>query len=261
MSAPRRLAADADGADEQRRVAAAVETLSPPELVPQQRRGLVAQLASQAAAVVPRWRPRAALRWAGDTLTDVTPYLPVRDAATLRLHHPGLDGDLLADRLIRNAARATAGVGAACGGIAAVNWTIPPTLLASPVLLGAETVAVAAIEVKLLAELHQVYRVPVPGTGPEHTMALLQSWAQQRGVDPAMSGAGLGAVLGTAARHRLRDRIARRFSRNLTTFGPLLTGAAVASVLNQRATRAVGRRVQDDLRGSGWPRGVPGRAS
>lgn len=230
-------------------VAATVDALASAQAAAEQRRSLVTQLASQAGSALPRARPRAVVQWVTDTVTRVAPQLPVRDAETLRRHHPGLVGDPLADRLVRNAARATAGIGAACGGLAAVKWAVPPTLLAAPVLLGAETVAVVAVEVKLVAELHHVYGRPVPGDGPEWAMALLKAWADQRGIDPLMPGVGVGAVLGTAARHELRDRLARRFSRNLTTLGPLLTGAAVASYLNQRATRVVAQRVRADLRG------------
>jgi hypothetical protein len=54
-------------------------------------------------------------------------------------------------------------------------------------------------------------------------------------------------VLGTAARKELRDRLLRRFGRNLTTLGPLLTGAAVAGYLNRRATLSLGEEVRKDL--------------
>jgi hypothetical protein len=36
--------------------------------------------------------------------------------------------------------------------------------------------------------------------------------------------------------------------RNLTSIGPLLTGAAVAAELNRRATRSLGEAIRDDLR-------------
>jgi hypothetical protein len=63
-----------------------------------------------------------------------------------------------------------------------------------------------------------------------------------------LPGVGVGAVLGTAARKELREMLLRRFGRNLTTLGPFLTGAAVASYLNRRATRRLGDRLGDDLR-------------
>ena len=41
-----------------------------------------------------------------------------------------------------------------------MEFAAPPTLLTAPVQLAAETLLVAAIEIKLLAELHEVYGVP-----------------------------------------------------------------------------------------------------
>ena len=46
---------------------------------------------------------------------------------------------------------------------------------------------------------------------------------------------------------QLRERLLRRFGRNLTTYGPLLTGAAVASYLNRRATVALAQQIRNDL--------------
>jgi hypothetical protein len=192
-------------------------------------------------------RPKAAVRWVIDAVTNVAPYVPIRDLQTLREHHQGLDSDELADRLIRNAARTTAGIGAAGGGVAAVEWAATPTLLSAPVLLAAETVAVVAVEIKLIGELHEVYRQPVPGSGAQRAVSLLQAWANQRGVDPLAPGRGIAAVLSTAARKELRDRLIRRLGRNLTTLGPFLTGAAVAGYLNQRATKALGAQIRADL--------------
>jgi hypothetical protein len=218
-----------------------------------ERKRLLLRIASQVPIrrIGTMFRPKAAARWMADTVSDVAPYILVRDLETLRRHHDGLDGEALADRLVRNASRGTAGVGAAGGGIAAVEWAATPTLLTAPVLLAAETVAVVAIELKLIGELHEVYRVPVPGTGPQRAVHLIQAWSQQRGFNPLTPGVGIGAVLGTAARKELRERLLRRFGRNLTTIGPLLTGAAVAGYLNRRATQSLGDRIRDDLRRGG----------
>jgi hypothetical protein len=194
------------------------------------------------------FRPGAAIKWVADVVDDVGPHVPIRDLETLHRHFDGLDGEQLAERLIRNAARATAGVGAAAGGVAAVEWAVTPTLLSAPVLLAVETVAVVAIEIKLVGELHEVYRVPVRGSGTQRSVALIQAWANRRGVNPMVPGVGVAAVLGTAARKELRDRLLRRFGRNLTTLGPMLTGAAVASFLNRRATRSLGEHLRNELR-------------
>jgi hypothetical protein len=231
----------------------AVAALTEDDLEPAQRRRLLGRLVESArrGGVGAVFRPRAALRWVTDSVTEIAPHVPVRDLETLRKHHDGLDGDALAERLVRNAARSTAGVGAASGGVAAVEWVVTPTLLAAPVLLAVETVAVVAIELKLIGELHEVYRAPIPGGVGTRATALMHSWSQQRGVNPLIPGVGAAAVLGTAARKELRDRLLRRFGRNLTTLGPLLTGAAVAGYLNRRATRTLGDRVREDLRTRG----------
>ncbi|MEU4567696.1 hypothetical protein [Micromonospora sp. NPDC023956] len=237
---------------------ATVAALTADDLPPARRRQLLTRLVGQARArgLADLFKPRAALRWMTETVGEIAPYVPVRDLATLRRHHDGLDDEALAERLIRNASRATAGVGAAGGGVAAVEWAVAPTLLSAPVLLAAETVAVVAIELKLIGELHEVYGVPLPTGGTPRTVALLHSWASQRGINPMAPGVGVAAVLGTAARRELRDSLLKRFGRNLTTLGPFLTGAAVASYLNRRATRSVGDQVRADLR---WQRrGLPG---
>lgn len=236
-------------------ITATLAGLARPELIPEQRRGLLGRLSAEPllrsyAERLPRpraWRPSGAAQWVAGAVGDLAPHVPVRDLATLEHHYPGLDPAALAQRLIRNAALATAGVGAASGGLAAVKWTVPPTLLSAPVLLGVETVAVVAIELKLVGELHQAYRVAVPGTGVRKAIALLQSWAHQRGVDRLLPNAGIGVALGTAARQELTDRLARRFGSNLPTLAPLLVGAAAASFLNRRATRALGHRLCTDL--------------
>jgi hypothetical protein len=234
------------GADLGRTVAALTDT----DLEPEGRRKLLGRLVDDVRrrGLGQVFRPKAALRWMTDVVTDLAPHVPVRDLDTLRRHHDGLDGDDLADRLIRNAARATAGVGAAGGGVSSLQWAVTPTLLSAPVLLTAETVAVVAIELKLIGELHEVYRQPVPGSGTQRATSLVQSWSAQRGVNPLVPGVGVGTVLGTGARKELQGTLLRRFGRNLTTMGPMLTGAAVASYLNSRATKNVGENVRKDLR-------------
>lgn len=261
-----------DGSGDADDLSGTIAALTDTELDQSERRRLLGRLAGELhrRGISDLFRPRSAVRWMADAVSDVAPRLPIRDAETLRRHHPGLADDALAERLIRNAARTTAAIGAASGGVAAIEWAATPTLLSAPVLLAAETVAVVAIEIKLIGELQEVYRQPVPGKGSSvggsvevgpvgvpggsgtagrgvRAVALVQAWAHQRGVNPIMPGMGVAAVLGTAARRELRDRLLRRFGRNLTTYGPLLTGAAVASYLNRRATLALGARIRSDL--------------
>jgi hypothetical protein len=194
-------------------------------------------------------RPKEAIRWLVDAVTDIAPHIPVRDLETLRVHYDGLEGEALAERLVRNAARLTAGIGVAGGSVAAVEWAVTPTLLSAPVLLAAETVAVVAVEIKLIGELQEVYGRPVEGNGAQRAVTLLQAWSQRRGVNPLTPGLGIAAALGTAARKELRERLIRRFGRNLGTFGPLFTGAAIAGFLNRRATQSLGAEIRRDLAG------------
>jgi hypothetical protein len=240
-------AADPGQVDE---LARTVAELTAEDLAPAERRRLLARLIGQAGRG--GWkllsRPRSALRWITDTVVATAPRIPIRDLETLKRHFPGLDGDALAERLIRNASRVTAAVGAAGGGLSSVEWAAPPALLTAPVLLSAETVAVVAVEMKLIGELHEVYRMPIEGSGTDRAGALLAAWAGRRGITVKTAARGLSTSMGIAARRELRDRLLRRFGRNLTTLGPLLTGAAVGAEMNRRATRAVGKQVRADLR-------------
>ena len=237
---------DAAASDE---TVTAVARLSEPELSTAERRRALAQVA---AALRKRGfrdalRPKAAVAWLADVVVDIAPRIPIRSADRLREHFPGHTDEQIADRLIRNAARTSAGIGAVGGGVSSIKWVAPPTLLTAPVLLAAETVAVVAVELKLIAELHAIYGQPVPGTSTQRAVTLLQLWAARRGVNFVVPGRGITTVLSTAARHELRDRLARRFGRNLTTLGPLLSGAAVAAWLNRRATLGVAEAVRKDL--------------
>jgi uncharacterized protein (DUF697 family) len=240
-------------AEQDAEIGATVAALTADDLEPSSRRQLLGRLVAEVRrrGLGQLFRPRAAIRWMADVVGDIAPHVPIRDLDTLRRHLGGLDGDDLADRLIRNAARATAGIGAAGGGVASIEWAVPPTLLSAPVLLTAETMAVVAIELKLIGELHEVYGQPVTGSAGQRASALIQSWAGKRGVNPMLPGVGVGTVLGTAGRRELQSTLLKRFGRNLTTLGPLLTGAAVASYLNQRATKSLGEHLKKDLKKSG----------
>jgi hypothetical protein len=186
-------------------------------------------------------------RWLADTLVEVAPRIPVRDLETLQRHHGGLTGEALADALVRAASRAAAAMGAAGGGLSALQYAAPPSLLTAPFRIMAETLVVAAIEVKLIAELHEVYGVPVPGTGTERGIAYVQAWAARRGVDPTQPSS-LVTVLSATAKHRLRRRIAGRVGRNLSSIGPFFTGAVAGGWVNHAETRRIAEQVRDDLR-------------
>ena len=227
-----------------------VGRLSERDLDPRERGQLLTRLTGLLAGGFRAAGARAAVsgRWLADLVDQVAPHIPVRDLPTLRSHHGGLSGDELAAALVRSATIATAGVGAAGGALAAVQHAAPPTLLAAPVQLTAETLAVVAVELKLVAELHVVYgRAPV-GTGSQLAATYVGAWAAKRGIDHASGVPALGLVLGAAARQQLRRRLARRLGRNLSTLAPFLTGAVAGAELNRRETRSLGDALVADLR-------------
>jgi hypothetical protein len=193
------------------------------------------------------------LRGAGsllaDVLADAAPRLRIRDAATLRAHHPGRSDDEIADLLIRTASRTTAAFGAAVGALVAVEFAALPALVAAPVQLAAETLAVAAVEVKLLAELHELLGRPAPGTGAQRGSTYLMSWVRERPLDPEVGAAGLTAILGAAAKRELRTMLLRRAGRSMTQLAPFLAGAVAGGVVNRRVTRSLGEKVSAELRG------------
>lgn len=236
----------ADAAD----MAGAITALSDPDLDKAGRRQALGRIVTHVRerGMGQLFKPSTAMRWVADAVGDVVPHLPVRDLATLRAHFPGLTEEAIAERLVRNAARATAAVGAVGGGVAAIEWVATPSLLTAPVLIAAETVAVVAVEIKLIGELHELYGAPVAGSVGQRSAALTMSWAKRRGINPMMPSVGMAAMLGTAARKELRDRLLRRFGKNLTSYGPMLTGAAVASFLNRRATIGLANGIRADLR-------------
>ena len=143
--------------------------------------------------------------------------------------------------LIEGAARAAAAAGGATGMAAAL-----PVLPAFPVEIAAETLVLVGIELKLVAELHEVYGSPAPGKFPERMSAYVASWAHRRGV--FMIEGGLIFAAGSPLARLLRRRLVGRAGRSAFSLGPMLTGAAAGALFNRRETRKLGREIQRDLR-------------
>jgi hypothetical protein len=183
----------------------------------------------------------------GDAVIEVVPHIPIRDRATLRQHHAGLDDDAVATALIASAARTTAAIGAAGGMLSTVELAAPPTLLTAPVMVAAETLAVVAVEVKLIAELHELHGRAVVGTPGVRAAAYLGAWVRRRGLDPFAGAPTLTGVIGGAARRELRQRLLRRAGRNAASVVPFLAGAVAGAALNRRETLRLGERIAADL--------------
>ncbi|HLL36113.1 MAG TPA: hypothetical protein VK545_20040 [Streptomyces sp.] len=187
-------------------------------------------------------RARAGLSHLADRIIDLAPRIPVRDLTTLRRQFPGLGPEELADKLVAGAAKASATVGAGVG--AAAMLPVPPAM---PAEMAAEITGVAAIELKLIAELHEVYGVRPPGTLKERSSAYLTSWTDERGIDPRKP-ASLNAAFGSPMKKQLRQQIMKRMVRNLPNLMPFMVGAAVGAVMNRRDTRNLAARIRADLR-------------
>jgi hypothetical protein len=184
-------------------------------------------------------------RWSAAKLADqvlaTAPRLPVRDQARLRAQYPGRTPEELADALIDSAARMSASLGAAVG-----TWAVLPFMPGFAAQVATETVAVVGIEIKLIAELHEVFGMRAPGSVGERMTAYVGAWANRRGV--AFGPAGVVIALGSPLRLRLQRRLAARAGQSTASLGPLMTGAAAGALINRHETRRLGRDVLGDLR-------------
>lgn len=187
-------------------------------------------------------RARAGLGYLADRIIEIAPRVPVRDLAALRRQFPGLGPEQLADKLVAGAANASSTVGAGVG--AAAMLPVPPAM---PTELAAEITGVAAIELKLIAELYEVYGVRPHGTLRERSTAYLSSWTEERGIDAAKPST-INAALGGQMKRELRQQIMKRMVRNLPNLMPFMVGAAVGAVMNRRDTKKLAARIRTDLR-------------
>ncbi|MFV2119489.1 hypothetical protein ACE14D_14000, partial [Streptomyces sp. Act-28] len=137
---------------------------------------------------------------------------------------------------------ASATVGAGVG--AAAMLPVPPAM---PAELAAEITGIAAVELKLIAELHEVYGQRPPGTLKERSAAYLTAWTEERGIDVTRPTT-VNAALGGRMRRQLRQQIMKRTVRNLPNLLPFMVGAAVGAVMNRRDTRKLAERIRADLR-------------
>jgi hypothetical protein len=181
------------------------------------------------------------MNWLTAQVVAMGPRLRFRDQATLRAQFPGQSDDEIAQRLIDRAARAATAVGGTTGA-----WAALPVLPAFPAEVAAETLAVVGIEVKLVAELHEIYGMGAVGSGTERARAYIGSWASRRGIYQV--DGGLLLIAGSPLARQLTRRLAGRVRRSTLALAPLFTGMVAGAVLNRRETRRLGREIRDDLR-------------
>ncbi|MFC1418643.1 hypothetical protein [Streptacidiphilus cavernicola] len=255
-----------DTADELARIAAELEVWdgsAPAESVPQGERGR--RMASLAGALKGSlgtgWTKGASLLGSStkdgalrlvDRLTEAVPRIPVRDLRTLRAQHPSArSAEDLADSLTSGAIKASASVGAGVG--AAAMLPVPPAMT---VEIAGELLAVAAIEIKMIAELYEVYGQPVPGSASQRASAYLSVWSSRRGLDLTRPGTVVALGAGKELRQQLRKRLTRSGLRKLPSLTPMMVGAVAGAVVNRRDTAKLAQEIRRDLRAR--PPGVPG---
>jgi len=188
-----------------------------------------------------RQRAGTGTGWFTAQVVAMAPRLRVRNGAMLRAQFHGKNTEDIADALIVGASRASGAVGAAVGA-----WAALPALPAFPVELVTETLALVGIELKLIAELHEVYGMAPPGNAADRATAYIGAWTHRRGVLAAPGG--LILIAGSPLGRRLRLRLAARTGRSAFSLAPLFTGAAAGALLNSRETRRLGLDVRADLR-------------
>ncbi|MFI9644828.1 hypothetical protein ACIHAA_00815 [Streptomyces sp. NPDC052040] len=187
-------------------------------------------------------RAKAALAYLTDRIIDLAPRVPVRDLETLRRQFPGLGPEEIADKLVVGASSATATVGAGVG--AAAMMPVPPAM---PTELAAEITGVAAIELKLIAELYELYGLRPEGTLGQRSTTYLRSWSGERGI-VVTKPSTIDAALGGRMKREVRQQIMKRVVRDLPNLMPFMVGAAVGAVMNRRDTRRLAERIRTDLR-------------
>lgn len=178
-------------------------------------------------------------------VTRVANKVTQRDLATLeRLH--GCSGRALSRALIARAIRDSGVVGGIGGVVGSSQWFSPPTLLALPAEVVTEAAVTALIEIRLVADLHTVHGIALPIDDRARAIALLQSWAQRRGIKTT-SLVSLPRSLSAAGRRSIQQRLLMRAVRNLGSFVPMFVGALIGASVNRRETRSLGEAIERDL--------------
>jgi hypothetical protein len=178
-----------------------------------------------------------------EQLIEAASHVQVRDLNTLRRHFPGLGPEEIADRLVTGAVHSSEAVGAGVGSAAAL-----PTPPAMPAELAAGILGTTAVEFKLIAELHEVYGLPAPGTARQRAALYLAEWTEGRGLDVTKAASAVSLMLSVRVKRELRRRLVRLAVRRIPMLAPFMVGAAIGASLNRYDTTRLARRIRADLR-------------
>jgi uncharacterized protein (DUF697 family) len=179
---------------------------------------------------------------------EFVPRLPMRDASTLVRHHHGRTGEELADVLVRNASSASAMAGVVGGSLIIATKKSPQAAVVTiPIRLAAEALVIAAIEIKLVAEIHEAYGQPLGRTSGERAQGALREWAALRGIDGS-EGIGMVGVLGKVMKRPAQRRAAGGMAGRLLGQKAAFLGAGIAGgAENRKETVALAAELRDRL--------------
>lgn len=186
-----------------------------------------------------------------DALLALAPKIPVRKKEEFVKRYGTQDANQLATYAIVSASRVSAGIGGATGAMANASLLSPPTWLALPVEIVAETVLIAMVEIRLIAELHEIYGVALDHDEETRAQQLLATWSSRKGVDiaslgaitPVLSARGIKATL----MRSIRRRILARSAKNVSSAVPFLIGAGLGAAINRKSTRTLGLAIKREL--------------
>ena len=108
-----------------------------------------------------------------------------------------------------------------------------------------ETLALVAIELKLIAELHEVYGMPRAGFGAAADDRLPRRLG--RAPRRAHHEQRLALAVGSPLRRKLERRLLAKAGQSALSLAPLLTGAAAGALIDHRETHRLGTQVRNDL--------------
>ena len=177
---------------------------------------------------------------------------PSGTRARLRQAYPGASDEEIADALVARAARMTAGIGAATGGLSAAHWFAPPSLLALPLELGRRDRA----DRRRRGGADRGAARAVRPTGRPATPARARppTWRAGRssGRSTAPATAGLGSLLGTCRHARAAPAGDPRKLAGDDPHAPRRSCSVrpLADRGNRRATEALAERIRS-ICGSG----------
>ena len=183
-----------------------------------------------------------------DVATGIAPRLPIRDRSTLEDHLKLRDPERMAHAIVKNAANATAVAGSIGGFLVITSRTGPGLILSIPLRVATETLVVAAIELKMIGELHEIYDQPLEGSATQRGTTALKLWASYRGLDVTDTGGIFQTVTEIARRPTTRRAAASVTGKALGGRGLRLGAGVVGAIENHKSSMSLGDQVRAELR-------------